>query len=158
MVHVKPFGAFLEFQAELPSFMAAAAAGGSERAALVGLVHRSEVSWDPQVSITDALQVRCGTGRVRRAGWGRAAVNRTQRLLPRGVSRSKRSPTLHCLSTKRLQVGQQVKAKLLHVDAAKGVLLHFSPVSGGACSLLCATAHVSHYPVYRGPVTFRTAA
>ncbi|PRW59921.1 30S ribosomal chloroplastic [Chlorella sorokiniana] len=71
VVHVKPFGAFLEFQAELPSFMGGTAAD-SERAVLVGLVHRSEVSWDPEVSIADALQI-----------------------------------------------GQQVKAKLLHVDAAK---------------------------------------
>lgn len=62
VVHVKPFGAFLEFQAELPSFLGAP--GGSERAPLVGLVHRSEVSWDPDVTITDALQVRCGQG-----GW-----------------------------------------------------------------------------------------
>lgn len=81
MVHVKPFGAFLEFQAELPSFMAAAAEGGSERAVLVGLMHRSEVSWDPQVSITDVLQVRCGTGRVVRAGWGKAVIDP-----PRGCS------------------------------------------------------------------------
>ena len=73
VVHVKPFGAFLEFGVEVPSFLGGAAqepgsAGGGQqqqqqRAPLVGLVHRSEVSWDPAVDLADALQA-CKGGQL----------------------------------------------------------------------------------------------
>ncbi|KAL4458847.1 hypothetical protein ABPG75_013712 [Micractinium tetrahymenae] len=76
VVVVKPFGCFVEFSVGLPAADADAVWGDQQAAprstVLVGLVHASEVSWDPRVDIMQAVKV-----------------------------------------------GQQVRAKIMHVDAAK---------------------------------------
>ena len=67
MVVVKPFGCFLEFSVPLPSGGNGSSASGddssgdsraaSSTAMLVGLVHASEVSWDPAVDVMLVVQV-----------------------------------------------------------------------------------------------------
>jgi hypothetical protein len=49
VVHIKPFGCFVEFAAQMPD---------GQQAPLMGLVHRSEVSWDAATDIMQAVQVR----------------------------------------------------------------------------------------------------
>lgn len=53
MVQVKPFGCFVHFSVEL---------AGGEQKPLVGLVHCSEVAWDPAADVLQAVRVREGGG------------------------------------------------------------------------------------------------
>ena len=77
------------------------AGAGSEASMVVGLVHRGEIGWDPAADVESAVQVRPPlAGGLRRLGLGAQTA----------PSRRRHGPA---------QEGQRVRARVLHVDAAK---------------------------------------
>jgi len=70
VVVVKPFGCFVEFSVDVPQAAGGQSQGQGHAAPLVGLVHSSEVSWDPLLDIMRDLKVG---GTV--SGWVGAHAN-----------------------------------------------------------------------------------
>lgn len=91
-------------------------------AALVGLVHASEVSWDPQVDVMQAVKVGPASRAPALRGLGggegglRGRVMHAARSVVCATARFRPSPALR---PRPLQAGQQVRAKIMHVDAVK---------------------------------------